>query len=668
MNQLRTIKVLLLLLLLLPGYFYGQNTCPGPGRSPRYALPLCGATDLIQGSVSQCPGTPLPYPFCGQNVSSDVNPYYYKFTCYQAGLLAFQITPNNLEEDYDWALFDVTNRDPNDIYTDRAMVICYNFSGQLGVTGVKTYATSCGRCGPTAPPFSKKSALVPGHDYLLLISHYTATDAGYRISFDGNEAVINDTSLPRMRSADLSCNNKLRVKLNKKIRCNSISSDGSEFSLPGGPAIVSATGDGCTTRFDTDLIELLLAAPLSPGTYTLRLRTGTDGNTLTDFCGLAAAVPDSIGFSAAPHTFTPMDSLTPPSCAPSRLRLNFRRPMQSASVAPDGSDFIVTGPYPVTVTGARGETGTDRTWFVELSLAAPMKEAGRFQVQLRQGNDGNTLLDECGAETPAGARLSFSVADTVRAAFSYVIGYGCAADTVRFIHPGGNGVNQWQWQLGSADQATGQNPGRIYTDFSLELPLRLRVSNGICTDSATGMLRLANYLKAGFEAVDTLCPGTPLQLRNSSAGRTLRYRWAFGDGKTSTLENPAPVYDAPDRTSPYWIELSVTDSFGCTKVSRKQITVLNRCFADVPNVFTPNSDGRNDRFRVINAVNAVDFELAVYNRWGGLMFKTQNWKEEWDGRFASAHQPAGVYVWTLRYVERDTGVPVFRTGTVLLLR
>jgi gliding motility-associated-like protein len=88
----------------------------------------------------------------------------------------------------------------------------------------------------------------------------------------------------------------------------------------------------------------------------------------------------------------------------------------------------------------------------------------------------------------------------------------------------------------------------------------------------------------------------------------------------------------------------------------------------VPNAFTPNNDGRNDLFKVLNAVKTEDFELTVYNRWGQLVFQTRNWKQGWDGKLGGREQGTAAYVWLLRYTDRDTKKKIEQKGTMVLIR
>jgi PKD repeat protein len=117
-------------------------------------------------------------------------------------------------------------------------------------------------------------------------------------------------------------------------------------------------------------------------------------------------------------------------------------------------------------------------------LIRPLQTTGAFSLVLQRGTDGNTIIDECGEETPAGSSLSFAVKDTVNADFTYNISYGCLRDSVQFFHPGGNGIDSWNWNLDERQQSTAQNPQGIYTVFN-EKNISLTVSNGFCSHTVS---------------------------------------------------------------------------------------------------------------------------------------------------------------------------------------
>jgi gliding motility-associated-like protein len=648
------------------------QTCTTVGQTPSTAFPVCGTSTFAQSSVPQCGGRPMPNPGCTRDGLTDINPFWYKFTCFQSGTLGFLITPNNLSDDYDWELYDITGKSPDDVYKDGSLVISSNWSGEPGKTGAASNGSGLIVCGGLGQPlFSQMPSLIAGHNYLLLVSHFTQTQSGYALSFGGGTAVITDSTIPRIKSAEASCGGDLiRVKLNKKVKCASLAADGSDFFLANSLIkISSAIGINCNNGFDTDSIELRLSAVLDPGTYTLRATTGKDNHTLLDICDNALPVGDEVTFTVTPRFPTPMDSLSVVKCAPQTLTLVFKRPMSCSSIAANGSDFSVTGPYPVTVVSARGNcTGTPAlSREVIITLSAPLQQAGTFTITLKKGTDGNTIINECGEETPAGSTLSFTIKDTVSAAFSYTKRYGCTTDTVNYFHSGTNEVNSWRWNLADAQTSTLQNPQGLYSIFNTKT-VSLVVSNGFCSDTASQQVVLDNFLKADFTAFEDNCPNEAVQFTGTPVGPAKQHYWSFGEGGTASVQSPSYTYTNPSRTAIYTVRYTVTDSLGCQHTAEKPIKLHVSCYLAVPTGFTPNGDGTNDYLRVLNAVKAEKLEFKVFNRWGQLLYKSTDWKQGWDGTFKRAAQPTGVYIWFLSYTDRDTKERREQKGTATLIR
>jgi gliding motility-associated-like protein len=117
----------------------------------------------------------------------------------------------------------------------------------------------------------------------------------------------------------------------------------------------------------------------------------------------------------------------------------------------------------------------------------------------------------------------------------------------------------------------------------------------------------------------------------------------------------------------YWV--TVTDANGC--FGKDSIIVTGKeCLIGlfVPNAFTPNGDGRNDRFRPLFYGNASNFEFVVFNRWGQRVFETKSPSSDgWDGTVNGVAFPAGVYVWYCRY-QSDGQPETMQKGTVILVR
>ena len=660
-------KLVLLLLSLLPFIAAGQE-CTTLGQTPSTAFPVCGTTKFKQETVPLCGGKSVPG--CA-NYLTDINPFWYKFTCFADGTLGFEITPSNLSDDYDWQLFDITGRNPMDLYTDKTMFVAGNWSGEGGVTGASSRGTSLDVCaGPGQPLFTSMPQLKKNHEYLLLVSHFTSSQSGYALEFKGGTANITDPLPPDILSAIPDCaSNRISVVLNKKMRCNSLAADGSDFSIPGSNAtILEAKSSSCSAGFDMDTVVLLLDRPLTNGDYQVVLKAGSDGNTLLDNCGTGIPEGNAAGFSIRVAEPTLLDSITPPSCAPNQLELVFNKPIICSTIAANGSDFSLSGPAAVSITGAQPVCNSEgRTTVIRLTLSGILASGGNYTVTSRVGSDGNTIRDDCGLYTPPGSQVSARIEDTVSADLSMVMGYGCVADTLYLSNAGNNGINQWRWSVSGMPDRTVRQLSMLFTSPG-EKQGKLWVSNGFCADSSSFGFTIPDKLKAAFQVPDNICPKDGALFTDSSLGMVSSWYWDFGNGNTSTLQQP-PVeyYPASVSDTRYTVSLTVKGN-GCESRVSKTINVVNSCEIAVPSAFSPNGDGRNDELYPANAYKASQLLFRVYNRYGQVVFESKDISRRWNGRVAGKDLAAGTYVWTLQYTLRDTGQSYHKKGTVFLLR
>ncbi len=650
--------------------------CTALGQTPSTAFPVCGTTPFNQVNVPICSSHALVVPGCNDgNVYNDTNPFWYKFHCYQTGTLGFLVTPNDLGDDYDWQLYDITGHLPDEVFTNPGLVVTGNWSGTYGATGASSTGVSYIQCASyppdNKPSFAQMPTLVVGHDYILLISHYTNSQSGYTLSFGGGSANITDPTDPHLSTARAACDGTTTtIKLNKRMKCRTLSADGSEFSLtPSVSNVIAARGFGCSSGFDMDSVILSLDTPLPPGNYTITIHNGSDANTISDNCDRYIPDGENIPLVVYPVFPTPMDSISKIGCAPDQLQLVFRKRIRCSSIAADGSDFTITGPTVVTVSGASGVCTDTLSNIIKIQLSAPILTKGTYTITLVKGSDGNSIIDECGQETPVPSSLNFFTKDTVNADFTYAIKYGCDRDTIAYVHDGRNEVNVWKWTFDSLRKSNLQYPQIFYGNFGLK-HTQLIVSNGVCSDtSAVIPILLDNTLKARFEASNVVCPGDLAIFRDSSIGRIVSWIWDFGNGNSSNIQQPPPqTYLAPRVTTTVTAQLTVYDNLGCASVARQKIIVPNSCYIAVPNAFTPNNDGLNDYLYPLNAYKADQLLFRVYNRFGQLLFSSRDWTQKWDGKFKGQGADPGTYVWMLEYIQRDTGKKVEQKGSTVLIR
>ncbi|MGZ8545484.1 MAG: T9SS type B sorting domain-containing protein [Flavisolibacter sp.] len=107
---------------------------------------------------------------------------------------------------------------------------------------------------------------------------------------------------------------------------------------------------------------------------------------------------------------------------------------------------------------------------------------------------------------------------------------------------------------------------------------------------------------------------------------------------------------------------------GCAGTPYTYTITINALNKDVfvPNVFSPNNDGKNDLLKVYgNYISRVD--MRIFNQWGEMVQRITDKNTGWDGRHQGKPQPVGVYVYTLQVVMND-GRTINLKGNVTLLR
>ncbi|SFT79358.1 gliding motility-associated C-terminal domain-containing protein [Lishizhenia tianjinensis] len=143
----------------------------------------------------------------------------------------------------------------------------------------------------------------------------------------------------------------------------------------------------------------------------------------------------------------------------------------------------------------------------------------------------------------------------------------------------------------------------------------------------------------------TVYQGLPITFQNISQNSTY-YSWDFGDGNTSNLVHPNNTYDDPGT---YYVQLIGEDDKGCIDSITKAIVILPEFYLYIPNTFTPDNDRHNNFFEV-SAVNVVEFEIGIFNRWGELIFSSQDVNFQWDGTNPRGNiVKDGTYIYKVKY-------------------
>jgi gliding motility-associated-like protein len=275
-----------------------------------------------------------------------------------------------------------------------------------------------------------------------------------------------------------------------------------------------------------------------------------------------------------------------------------------------------------------------------------------------------TLVDTNYCNAPQTDTITLRVAANVVASFEAPAS-GCAPATIEFNNTT-KGGESFTWDFGDGSPLstdiypthTYQNPGT----FTIRLHA---VDNNTCNiqDDTTATIIISGAPTAGFSFTPTKPEeNVPVTFVNESVG-AVSYHWEFGDGTASAETNPVHQYN---RTGTYDVCLYATNQFGCTDTLCQQVAAIVLPLFDVPSAFSPNGDGMNDVLQV-RGFGISRMNLKIFNRWGQLVFESNDPSLGWDGRFKGAVQPMDAYAYSI-YIEFSDGTKANKTGSITLLR
>lgn len=261
------------------------------------------------------------------------------------------------------------------------------------------------------------------------------------------------------------------------------------------------------------------------------------------------------------------------------------------------------------------------------------------------------------------AKFAFSFTGP-SAAFTLTPDNGCVPLTVNFTNNSIDAENFF-WDFGDGSTSNLETPNHIYTEPG-EYTVTLIVSDpDACIPEDT--LQVSVNVFSLPEADFTFSPDTVsvfgFAIFEDLSTDAASWQWDFGDGTGSPLQNPSHAYPA---AGTYTVCLSITNQDGCSDSICSQIEVFEISILDVPNAFSPNGDGINDFFIPVN-YGLADFEFRIYNRWGQLVFITNDTSIGWDGYFEGVEQEMGTYAYIVTGKGLDN-TDYYRQGNLTLVR
>ncbi|HEV7782704.1 MAG TPA: gliding motility-associated C-terminal domain-containing protein, partial [Chitinophagaceae bacterium] len=151
-----------------------------------------------------------------------------------------------------------------------------------------------------------------------------------------------------------------------------------------------------------------------------------------------------------------------------------------------------------------------------------------------------------------------------------------------------------------------------------------------------------------------------------AASEAISYTWTPVAGLSNpNIANPVvTVGNIGDEIS---YEVVGVTAEGCKGEGYVRIRVYKGPEIYVPTAFTPNNDGKNDKFTPFPVgIKSYNY-FRVFNRWGQPVFSTTRLNDGWDGKLGGRDQPAGTYVWMIEGTTKENKI-ITKKGSVTLIR
>jgi len=520
------------------------SDCPGAIRICQgvynftAAVPNFGNTQELPGGLGTCLSG-------GEHRS-----VWFTFTIQQSGTLGFIIDPGAFT-DYDFALWNVTGlSNPcsaigtiapircNFSANSSTTSCCGGYNGGPGITGMDHTNIQAGTVthGAGGAPVMPGMNVTAGQTFLLLVDNWTNNNQGYTITFTGTAQYF-DNSPPRMDSTYQVCATsydhqvdylrQLVVRFSEFINPSTVAPNGSDFVVQdvATSTLVPVTAAAPLSSPQTNSIRLTLGAPLTPGaSYKVRIgynppgsgspngQPGSDGNTISDQCGVfipVANIPQGSSADSITHvvrdTLNPTVSIVSPRC--------IGTPTGSISVTTTGG----ASPYQYILVS--GVSGTPPASGWSSTSTWPNRSAGTYTIWIR---DANGCIIRRIAQLVDPPPLSMAVTD------SNTFVCGSFLGSVTFVGQGGTPPYEYSllptspaWQTSNTFTGLSAN---TYT-------LRVRDANG-CT--VTRSFTVQNSPPLNMQVVST----TPIPCAGGTGGFTVQALGGPTGTYTYTLVGP----------------------------------------------------------------------------------------------------------------------------------
>lgn len=340
----------------------------------------------------------------------------------------------------------------------------------------------------------------------------------------------------------------------------------------------------------------------------------------------------------------------------------------------DQVDFTVAEPLPLDITfisadtlicmggtatlnvnGTGGSSAYTYTWTLNGATVGtgntividPANGVSNYCVEMSEAC-GSPTDSECMIVTTEDEIFPSLVPDTVA---------GCEPHQVDFINTSNGNIASTYIDFGDGFDSLMMDNGNFQHTFvnPQQYDLFVTITSNIgCVYNASflDMITVYSNPQAGFHISPSPVSifDTEVSLTDYSQGNVAQYDWYMPDGipSTSHLENVTVVYPEGE-IGTYPVTQYVTTEFGCVDSITKIVNVVNEVILYAPNTFTPDGDEFNQNWNIVlMGVDIYSYELKIYNRWGEMIYESNDKNIGWDGTYNGKVVQEGQYTWTIQ--------------------
>lgn len=639
----------------------------------------------------------------------EFNSAWYIFSPQTDGVLTFLLEPSDLNDDYDWSVFDITDGGCAGINTGVSPEVSCNsygtFSGPPGQTGISSAMGGTGSSnGPgdaLGPPFNEDLAVTAGSVYALVVMNYSQTLNGYNLDFGTSPVAIFDETPPSVSDYSYSwCDGILEIEFDEAIRVTDLTAADFYFDPP-----VTITGFSSPDPDFSTTIQLTLdASEVSVLTLSLHTISGVE---MQDLCGNSVIEPQNFNVELAP-TLQVASTLACNGIGGTLTAtiLNsdpglFTFVVDNASVNAFPLENLSSGNHDVQAVDAAGCAVDTIVEILNQSatLAMPPDTAlcglsGQFSLNNVSGNVVWSSLDEVSFSNPNGMSTNISSGIPLTATIEAIATAGDCSSSgsfeVTFNYPPAvmmetidascNGVCDGSLTL------TNGNPD----DFQVLLNFNSQIGHEVVFDQlCAGDYQVTiehspvcetqwvfsiseppSVLAEFIAEPRIVMTDNPVVVLTSTSINAESLLWSIESEGVVLSSDSSWVFTLPEIPGEYPIQLTVLDASGCRDDYVMSVFVQDYLFWYLPSSFTPNGDGINDVFMPVFSIAPKDYSLQIFNRDGDKVFVSTDPKEVWlggkmDGEY---YCPDGIYSWTMVLSDPFRGEPSEHNGHIVVIR